>query len=174
DKDKLRETLQVSNMRLYCVLDGAAVPDLPKRLYRSRLKNYCLLRGKLTPDVVHMAPYVVYLKPDSDFTSWVLDESFGKNWGIFAHSRSTITEMRRHFRSLINVHDEDGNPLIFRFYDPRVIRRYLPTCNLGEVKVFFGKIESYYVEADNEEKLLRYAIKDNELKVSEIDLESKE
>ncbi len=173
NKQKLKEILLLNQTKLYCVLDGANVPNLPMRLYETRVPNFCLFRGDLPPDVVHVAPYVVNLLPNNQFTEWVLEEEPGKNRGIFAHCRFSITEMRRHFRSLISVHDEEGNPLIFRFYDPRVFRNFIPTCELEEVKTLFGKVETYFVEAENSPNMLSYKIDNDEVKISEIDLEDK-
>ena len=174
NEDKLREILLIENTKLYCVLDGASVPDLPKRLFDSDLPNYCLFRGDLTPDVVHMAPYVVQLKRNREFTDWVLSEGIGKNWGVCVHCRHSISELRRHFRSLIYVHDENGNPLIFRFYDPRVLRTFFPTCNPGEIKSIFGKIETFFVESEEDESIVSYKVKDNALTEKVIDLSDKE
>lgn len=174
NKEKLKENLLSNRTKLYCVLDGAAIPNLPMRLYETGAANYCLFGGKLSPDVVHMAPYLVYLSTNNKFTDWILEESFGKNWGVFAHSRFSIIEMRRHFRSLISVHDEKGNPLIFRYYDPRVFRKFLPTCEIGELKTLFGKVETYFAEAKDSPQLISYRIVNNELVTNEIDLADQE
>ncbi len=174
NKEKLKETIISNRTRLYCVLDGAAVPDLPKRLYETDPPNYPLIRGELTPDMVHVAPYVVQLRPNGQFTNWIVDEGFGKNWGIFAHCRFSITEMRRHFRALMTVHDETGKPLLFRFYDPRVFRKFLPSCDQEQIETFFGKVETFFVEAEEDEKLLSYKIENNELKQGEIDLANRD
>ena len=170
DKEKLKQHLLSERTKLFCVLDGASVPDLPVRLYEMRPPNYCLFTGELAPDMAHVAPYVVNLLPNHKFTDWVLGESFGRHWGIFAHSPYSIKEMRRHFRSLVSVYDESGNPLTFRFYDPRVLRRFLPTCNPGELKTFFGKIERYYAEAEAGDELLGFALENDRLKESTYDL----
>jgi hypothetical protein len=74
----------------------------------------------------------------------------------------------------MNVHDETGKPMLFRFYDPRVIRKFLPICEPDQVETFFGKVETFFAEAENEEKLLSYKFENNELKQGEIDLASKE
>ncbi len=57
--------------RLYGVLDGVMVPDLPNRLFEGRVPNHSVVQGELTPDMVHAAPYLVYLSPDSKFAEWV-------------------------------------------------------------------------------------------------------
>ncbi len=171
DINKLREKLFDRQTRLYCVLDGAAVPDLPIKLYDASVPHFCLIPGELTDDVIHTAPYVVGLLPNHDFSSWVLEENFGKNRGIFSHCRHSLTEMRRHFRALMFVHDEHGQPLIFRFYDPRVIRTFLPTCEPDELETFFGKVDSYFVESDDKQSLFGYSIEGGKLKetITELD-----
>jgi hypothetical protein len=171
DKTKFAKTLLNPRTRLYCVLDGAAVPDLPIKLYESELPSFCLFRGDLAPDVEHLAPYLVGLLPGHEFTDWVLEESFGKNWGIFAQCRHSIGEMRRHFRSIVSVHDEKGNPLIFRFYDPRVLRKFIPTCKIDEALTLFGKVDAFFVEDENNEVLFRYEIAKNAIKKTEIALD---
>ncbi|MET0752623.1 MAG: DUF4123 domain-containing protein [Pyrinomonadaceae bacterium] len=171
DKEKLKQNLLSDRTKLFCILDGATVPDLPMRLYEMRPPNYCLFSGELEPDMAYVAPYVINLLPGHKFTDWTF-ENFDKNWGIFAHSLHSIKEMRRHFRSLIDVYDEQGNPMIFRFYDPRVLRRFLPTCNAGELKTFFGKIHQYFAGAEDAEGLLGFALENDKLKESKLDLAS--
>ncbi len=170
----LKENIINNRVRLYCVLDGAAIDNLPKRLYEMRPPNYPLIGGQLTPDMVHVAPYLIQLKQNNRFTDWILENGFDKNWGIFVHTRSPKIEMRRHFRSLMTVHSEDGRPMLFRFYDPRVFRKFLPTCDKGQIKTFFGDVAKFFVESEEKQKLLIYKIENDELKQSEIDLSNKE
>ncbi len=166
--EELQQKLFNPRTRLYTVLDGAQIPDLPKRLYDSQVMNYCLFTGELEADMLHVAPYVVMLSPDSKFSDWVLNNAIGNNWGIFAHSRHSIREMRKHFRSLITVYDEDANSMTFRFYDPRVIREFLPTCNGGELKNFFGNIDTFFAESADGKNLLSFQLESNQLKQGEL------
>lgn len=159
------------NNHTYAVLDGASVPDLPMKLYDMSASNICLYRGELPPDIQYVAPYLVHLLPGTEFTNWLLTECWGKHWGIFAQSSLKLVEMRKHFRSLLTVYDETGNPLLFRYYDPRVFTTYLPTCNVEELRMFFGKINYYFVELEDMTKLNRYQFANNELKKTSLDLE---
>ncbi|MGC2236675.1 MAG: DUF4123 domain-containing protein [Pyrinomonadaceae bacterium] len=167
-KEELEKILFNDRTRVFAVLDGASVPDLPMRLYEMRPPHYCLLRGELAPDMAEVAPYVINLIPDTPFADWVLSESFGKHWGIFAHCRHSIKEMRRHCRALVTVYNEDGNPMLFRFYDPRVLRKFLPTCNAGELKTFFGKVETFFAETEDGQNLSAFQMEDNQLKQTEL------
>ena|SRR5437868_14720769 len=164
EKQKLEQYLNTNTARLYCVLDGASVPKLPMRLYESGTPNECLFSGDLAADIAYVAPYLAYLGPGERFTEWVLTEGFGKHWGIFLHTRFSMNEMRKHFRSLVNAYDENANSLIFRFYDPRVIRKFLPTCTVEELGTFFGKVDSFFGESEDGNALVQYQIADNALK----------
>lgn len=150
-------------MHTYAILDGAAVPDLPVRLHEMQPHNVCLYRGELPPDLVYTAPYLVHLNPKADFTKWLFTHCWGKNWGIFVQTPQALTGMRKHFRSFLVVHDENGRPLLFRYYDPRVFLTFLPTCNTDELKEFFGEVSYYFAEADGGEQLRRYNFEDDKL-----------
>jgi hypothetical protein len=164
-KEELEKILIDERIRTFVVLDGATVPELPMRLYEMRPPNYCLFRGELAPDMAEVAPYVVQLVPNAPFTDWVLNgENFGKHWGIFAHSLHSIKEMRRHFRALVTVYNEQGNPMIFRFYDPRVLRKFLPTCSPDELKTIFGKVETFFAEDEKEQRFSAFRLENDELK----------
>jgi hypothetical protein len=75
--------------------------------------------------------------------------------------------MRKQFRSLITVYDESGNPLLFRFYDPRVLPEFLKTCNAAELKTFFGKAD--YLFAEDGQELLSFKLENNELKQTNLE-----
>lgn len=162
---EIKNLLYSDQTRLYCVLDGVMVPDLPNRLHKAQVPNHCLVQGELTPEMVYAAPYLAFLSPDSKFADWVLTESPGKHWGIFLHTRRSMNEMRRHFTALLQVYDERGNPIKFRFYDPRVIGKFLPTCNGGELKTLFGDVDAFFTESDEGDKIVRYQIENGALKV---------
>src|SRR5258708_30316159 len=117
--------------KVYAVLDGASIPGLLKEVYEKKPQYLQLYRGELEPDMAVVSPYLVELKADAPFSEWVLGEGWGNHWGIFLVSPVDMPTMRRHLRSLQIVKDHTGKDLNFRYYDPRVFRVYLPTCNAG-------------------------------------------
>lgn len=147
----------------YAILDGASVPDLLDRLYELEPEHVCLYRGELEPDMAEVAPYLVKLEREAQFTDWVLAEGWGQHWGIFAVSSVELDALRRHLRGFLMVYDPDNKPLYFRYYDPRVLRIYLPTCNSEELKTVFGPVESYFLEDENSEMGLRFSYSNGEL-----------
>jgi hypothetical protein len=70
----------------------------------------------------------------------------GEHWGILVSAPSHVTtrQLRLHFKKLLWVHDEQGRKLNFRFYDPRVLSIFLPTCTQEERNIFFGPAEELY------------------------------
>jgi hypothetical protein len=150
-------------LKAYAVLDGAAVPGLLAKLY-AQPEYVCLYRGELAPDMAEVAPYLVRLEPDSEFADWVLEKGWGRHWGIFALSRADLRALRRHLRTFLIVHDPQGKPVYFRYYDPRVLRVYLPTCSAQELATVFGPVESYLLEDETPHKALRFELAAGDLR----------
>jgi len=155
---------------VFTVLDGASIPGLLERLAQETVEHVCLYRGDLAPDLAETAPYVVRLEPGSPFTSWILKEGWGNHWGIFALADAELRTMRRHFRTFLMVYSPEGKPLYFRYYDPRVLRVFLPTCNQAELKTLFGPISSYVVEGEAPERVLHFSQGPKELVRIETDM----
>ena len=167
-KEQFENILFSKRTRVYAVLDGASIPDLRMKLYKMEPPHYCLYRGELEADMAEVMPYLVVLLPNTPFTNWVLSENFGKHWGIFAHCHRSMKEMRRHFRALFTVYNEKGDPMIFRYYDPRVLESFLQTCNAGELKTFFGEIETFFSEDKKGEKFSAFSLENESLKQIEL------
>ena len=141
---------------VYAILDGASIPDLLDRLYGERPEFCSLYRGGLKPDIAEVAPYLVRLEPRSALTQWVIERGWGNHWAIFAQAPADLDTLRRHFRRFLIVYDPDTKPLYFRYYDPRVLRVYLPTCTSDELATIFGPVQCYLLEDENPGSLLRF------------------
>ena len=61
-----------------------------------------------------------------------LGEPWGDAWGVWARSEVAFDDVRRHMRRFLRVQGEDGRRMLFRWYDPRVLRVYLPSCTDDE------------------------------------------
>jgi hypothetical protein len=151
---RLSETKQP----LYAVLDGASIPNLLALLSEQGASNVCLLPGELDPELAQAAPYLVQCRPQAPLTERFITQGLGNHWGILAESDADLRTLRMHFRKLLSVWDPDGKPLFFRYYDPRVLRVFLPTCTVGELQTFFGPVTAYYGEADTADQLLRFTL----------------
>jgi hypothetical protein len=155
---------------VYAVLDGASVAELLPRLYELEPEHECLYRGELEPDLAEVAPYLVRLEPETEFADWVLDEGWGRHWGVFVVTDAPLREAHKHFRRFLTVYDPEGRQLLFRYYDPRVLRVYLPTCNAGELQEVFGPVSCYLLEGEDPNTLLRFRLDGETLRCEELAL----
>ncbi|HCB12828.1 MAG TPA: DUF4123 domain-containing protein [Gammaproteobacteria bacterium] len=149
---------------IYAVLDGASVPNLPQMLERLSVESVCLFPGELEPDVAQVAAYLAVFKLDTPFSEWVLEEGWGRHWGIFAISQANLRTVRDHLRSFLKVYGPALEPLEFRYYDPRVLRVYLPTCNAKELRTVFGPVLRYLAEGEESNILLKFSLDGEQLR----------
>ena len=141
----------------YAILDTARDKVIYPKIMNADVQSICLYHGAKAVELATVAPYLVHLKKNDSFTEWLLTQGCGKSWGIFLQSSATLNELQRHFRKFLMVYDEEGRPLYFRFYDPRVLRVYVPTCNESELKIIFGPVNRYCVEGKNGNAMIEYS-----------------
>lgn len=153
-----QRSLADAHQQLYAVLDGASIPNLLALLSEPKVPHICLLPGELDSELAQAAPYLAQLQAQSPFTDLFLTRGLGNHWGILATAGADFRTMRMHFRKFLSVWGPDARPLYFRYYDPRVLRLYLPTCNGDELRTLFGPVIAYYAEGENADTLLRFII----------------
>jgi hypothetical protein len=141
---------------LFALLDAARDPKVLELLRGSGEENQSLYEGPKGEELADWAPYVVRLPAPSRLLEALVREGWGKSWGSYFTSRKALAEVRKHFRHFLMVKLADGRDAYFRFYDPRVLRVYLPSCNAAEAAQFFGPVRCYLMEAKGPETLLRF------------------
>jgi hypothetical protein len=141
---------------IYALLDGARDPRIYRLANAPRIQSFCLFGRRIDPALARAAPWIVYLGRRSPVTTELLREGWGKSWGVFVASRGILHDLRRHFRRLLMVKTEDARTLLFRFYDPRVLRVYLPTCRAEELRQVFGPVDRFDVEDDTGATMIEY------------------
>ncbi len=156
---------------VFALVDAAREPHVYPLIRRSKLDHRCLFLGKVHPRLARAAPYLIHLGQRSPFTRELLAAGWGRSWGIFVRSAVILQDLRRHFRRFLQVRDEEGRKLFFRFYDPRVLRVYLPTCNRGELEYVFGPVDAYLLEDAEGRRLLRYSLERGRLRQDAQELE---
>ncbi|NRF65683.1 DUF4123 domain-containing protein [Aquincola sp. S2] len=137
--------------QVHAVIDAARDPRIIGLIDATGLERCCLFAGALSPSLRAAAPHLVHLAPDVRFTREFLQHGWGRSWGVLtvAPPDVTLQQLRKHLRTLLRVRDEDGRLLMFRFYDPRVLGAYLPTCTAAEACSVFGPVHSYVLESAN-------------------------
>jgi hypothetical protein len=132
-----------------------------KRIFRfllaCHLEQSCLYSGSIAPALEMAAPYLLQLEHQNQETRRLIELSWGNNWGVFLRSPTNMTNLRRHLRKFLIVQDPTGRRAAFRYYDPRILRAYLPTCTSEELRTVFGPIEVFWTEEwRNLEQMLEF------------------
>lgn len=110
---------------LYAVID-AARSERALELIEESVDPYASLydgeQGRAFDDV---APYLVHLQRGSGLLERLVHEGWGDAWGIWVDSRAGFDDLRRHLRRFLMVEAEgEQHRLLFRYYDPRVMRSF--------------------------------------------------
>ena len=141
---------------VWAVLDCARDPSIYRALLESRLEFRCLYSGRLPAELERVAPQLVELLPGHRLADRLLTEAWGQSWGIFLKIGDP-SALRHHLRKFLKVRDDDGRSLIFRYYDPRVLRTYLPTCRPDELETIFGPVAAFLTEDESGEALIEFS-----------------
>ena len=155
-KALLKTVLQAPES-LLALLDAARDNRILELLHSSSEKFQSLYEGQQGQELDSWAPYLVALPKESRLLVDLLHEGWGKSWGVYLTCGKPFQEIRKHFRHFLLVRTEDRQELYFRFYDPRVLRSFLPVCTLEESTSFWGPVDRYILEGERSE-VLQFAL----------------
>lgn len=136
--------------QVYWLLDGARDPQISQRVRYGELRFWSLYSGELTPRLRAAAPYLVQLQYGTAATLALLARGWGHGWGIFVVAPAGVSmfQVRLHLKKLLRVRTEEGTVLMFRYYDPRVLLTFLPTCTPEQFRDFLGDLTRLVIETE--------------------------
>lgn len=139
----------MSSAANYILLDAARMADEIDKALELNKSGKTLFNAKSEHTLVTVSPYLFNYETETDFSKWLIENGWGNSWGVFVLSYNDFDSLHKHFRKFITVKTEDGEELYFRFYDPRVLRIFLPTCDTNQLKEFFGPVKAYLMEDED-------------------------
>jgi pSer/pThr/pTyr-binding forkhead associated (FHA) protein len=142
----------------YVVLDGAISPAVRDLLNQAGVFYQSLYEGEQAVDLAPFGPYLAEIRKGGKLMPFLIKVGWGKSWGVFLSSQMEFADIRKHLRRFLIVDTEDGQRLLFRFYDPRVMRVFIPTCNPEQRREFFGQIQHIFAESDTDTTVTRYSV----------------
>ncbi len=142
----LIEVLMAQPEPLYAILDAALDPAIYLLMQSCEEEHQSLYEGTKGEELALVAPYLVRLPSGSPFLQTLIEKGWGKTGGVYLTSLAPFAEVRKHLRKFLTVRTEAGKELYFRFYDPRVLRLFLPTCKAEELAQLFGPISRFLLE----------------------------
>lgn len=149
-----------SKPNIFMVLDCARDKRIEPLINNADIEQSCLYAGKLSYALKRAAPHIVKLAPDSSFTTDILTLGWGKSWGMFfiTSEKVSIASMRNNCRKISKAQAPNGKILVFRYYDPRVLRKFLPVCEIQQLHQIFGSASMIMMENESAEQLIRYSV----------------
>jgi len=163
-----------SGENVYAILDSAKQPEAAFKPYEFFSQWVSLYKGEPEEVLTDVAPYLINLSKDGEINEslikWIATKCWGDSCAIFLESTQDLKSLLKHFQQFLLVSDEKGKTFYFRFYDPRVLRVYLPTCNAHELKIFFGPVQCFFMENETTKKMICFSRNENKLSINHSDL----
>ena len=158
----------MSEVRVFYVFDGARLEDELDTAQALNPNFDSLYRGQSEETLASVAPYIFTVERGSEFERWYFDKGWGDSWGVIVYADDDMKSLHKHFRKFLMVQTEDGEELYFRFYDPRVLRIFLPTCDKEQLKEFFGLVSCFICEDEDPAFGIVFSLQDSFLKQERI------
>lgn len=161
-----------SDERLFAVVDAARDYELALAARdRADFTRHLgtLFEGGLAKRLEHVAPHLISIDPASAYVD-ALQQRMGRSASLLLATQADPESLRNHLRSVFVSRDETGIELSFRFYDPRVLRTFLPTCSPGQLREFFGPVRAWSVEAARPGAIVHYTLVGGTLRIDETPL----
>lgn len=138
----------------YIVLDGAKMRFDLEKAQELNEDHKCLYRGDSAVNLGPVAPWLFTYESNTPFSNWLYKNSSEQHWGILLQSNEIFTKIYTHLRKFLMVKTEEGKQLYFRFYDPRVLNTFLPSCEADQLSDFFGPVEAYFSETSKNQSTI--------------------
>jgi hypothetical protein len=149
--DFLLRQAEQEECNLYGIVDSARNEDVFRYLITGGTRYKSLFEGTMDEQSYGVSGFLVECKKESPLFKWMTTEAWGDSCCIFFTSKASFDDLFRHFQKFNRVYLEGDEVVLFRYYDPRVLKTYLPTCTKAEIDLFFGQIENFYTENKNPE-----------------------
>jgi pSer/pThr/pTyr-binding forkhead associated (FHA) protein len=153
---RLQDLLAKDFQPLYALLDASREPSVLKVILESKEEYQSLYEGPQGAQLAHFAPYLIRVPQKSSLLDTLIQQAWSKSWGVFVTSDAPLKDLRTHFRHFLTVKLPDGQQVYFRYYDPRVLRLFLPTCLPEETTQFFGPVKNFLIEAEDPATALHF------------------
>ena len=153
---RLQDLLAKDFQPLYALLDASREPSVLKVILESKEEHQSLYEGPQGAQLAHFAPYLVRVPQKSLLLDTLVEQAWSKSWGVFVTCDMPLKELRIHFRHFLTVKLPDGTQVYFRYYDPRVLRLFLPTCFPEETTQFFGPVKHFLMEGEDPRLALHF------------------
>lgn len=169
-RERLLKEMRSNLQPLYAVLDAAHDSKILAVLSKYKCEYASLFDAEKAPELVRFAPYIVALPAASAALEPLVDLGWGKDWGIYLTSPASGGDLIQFLRRLLISTQPDGQQVLLRFYDPRVLRTLLSNAPSQQWGHFFGPVRSYLVADERPQVAIGFAVSERGLERHDIPL----
>ena len=157
---ELTHMAQQGPVRLFAVLDAAASDEMRGFIEHLGLPYEIVYEGR-SPQAgaASVAPYLIEcLATDPETVATLVETVWGEACAVFLQVPRAVPweTLHRHLCDLLSVELDNGESLYFRYYDPRILRVFLPTCDEAQTVELFGPIDRMMMEGDEAGNMLAF------------------
>lgn len=134
---------------LYGIVDSARNDEVFRYLVTGDVRYKSLFEDTMDVQSYGVSGFLVECKKESPLFKWMTTEAWGDNCCIFFTSKASFDDLFTHFQKFNRVYIEGDDVVLFRYYDPRVLSLFLPTCNDDQIHSFFGKVNLFFAENED-------------------------
>lgn len=159
----IAELLSAGPSRLYAVLDAAREAAVLTAVHTLGLRARSLYEGEAEHVHGKAGPWLVDVGRGAELGA-LLEAGWGRAWGVLIGAEADFPAVRRALRGLLTVELEGEGQVLLRFYDPRVLRALLPTCDKGQLAYFFGDaVQAWMCEGADPCTVLTFTMREGAL-----------
>ena len=145
-----RESADADTLRapLWALVDAAKAIALIVQARETGARAFTLF--DLRDEALAMVgPCLLPLDPPSQYADvW---ENADPTFGVLLATDAPLVTLHRHLRRCFRVTNDAGREFFFRYYDPRVLRSFLPTCDSNQLNEFFGPVGCWFARKEQNE-----------------------
>jgi len=137
---------------LYAIVDTGIYRDFIDILDIENPPHRILFKDTFVPEYENVAPYLVALNREDDFSKALVSKGHGETWLSFVVSRQDIATLAYELKERINIYSQaHEREIILRFYDPRNMQQYFNMLDEDEKETLFKDINGYFAHVNVED-----------------------
>src|SRR5947208_7828979 len=105
---RLREACGANGRRMFVLLDGARIEKLWVVLKELPAEHLCLFRESPKESLVHVAPFLAQLDPESDLAIYLTFQDGALDGALLVVADASMEDLHRHFRRYLMIRDSEG------------------------------------------------------------------
>ena len=143
-------------MNTYLLYDPALNGDYTQLILQQQYPTHrSLFAGTKDEGLDDVAPFIFQI--DGQFGQKIVQQPLIElKASVFVHAKGPLEAVAAHFRPFI-YQKLKGREFYFRFWDARVLIKFLPTCDKEQIRTFFEDLDSLtMVEEMSSEEARRY------------------